>query len=83
MVAALRAAGLRDVDDSSRRRAEYSTDASNYRVPPAVVVMPRHVEEVLAVLEVARATGTPLTARGAGTSIAGNSIGPGIVLDTS
>lgn len=83
LVAALRAAGLRDVDDSSRRRAEYSTDASNYRVPPAVVVMPRHVEEVLAVLEVARATGTPLTARGAGTSIAGNSIGPGIVLDTS
>lgn len=83
LVAALRAAGLRDVDDSSRRRAEYSTDASNYRVPPAAVVMPRHVDEVLAVLEVARATGTPLTARGAGTSIAGNSIGPGIVLDTS
>ena len=30
-----------------------------------------------------RRTGTPLTVRGAGTSIAGNSIGPGIVLDTS
>ena len=46
-----------------------------------MVVFPRHVEEVLAVLDVARATGTPLTARGAGTSIAGNAIGEGIVLE--
>ena len=48
-----------------------------------MVAFPRHADEVLAALGVSRRTGTPLTVRGAGTSIAGNSIGPGIVLDTS
>jgi FAD/FMN-containing dehydrogenase/Fe-S oxidoreductase len=72
-----------EVSDSTLRRAEYSTDASNYRVVPQVVVAPRTVDGVLATLELARATGTPLTMRGAGTSVAGNAVGPGIVLDTS
>ena len=36
-----------------------------------------------AALQVARARGVPVTARGAGTSVAGNAIGPGIVLDFS
>ncbi len=38
---------------------------------------------MLAVLAVARESGTPVTMRGAGTSIAGNAVGPGIVVDTS
>ncbi|MCX5529757.1 FAD-binding oxidoreductase [Streptomyces sp. NBC_00006] len=80
----LRAAiGGDDVDDSVRRRAEYSTDASNYRVVPGVVVRPRTSEDVLAALDIARDTGVPLTSRGGGTSIAGNAIGTGIVLDFS
>lgn len=83
LVAKLRAAIRGEVDDSSRRRAEYSTDASNYRVVPQVVVMPRDVEDVLAIVAIARETGTPLTSRGAGTSIAGNAIGAGIVIDFS
>ena len=44
---------------------------------------PRIVEEVLATIEACRATGTPLTSRGAGTSIAGNAVGTGVVLDFS
>jgi FAD/FMN-containing dehydrogenase/Fe-S oxidoreductase len=80
---ALRAVVKGGVDDSARRRAEYSSDASNYRVVPAVVVFPRDTEDMLAAAGVARRTGTPLTTRGAGTSIAGNAVGPGIVLDTS
>jgi FAD/FMN-containing dehydrogenase/Fe-S oxidoreductase len=80
---ALRRAGMAEVDDSTRRRAEYSSDASNYRVVPAVVAFPRHVEEAMAALDVARGYGVPLTARGAGTSIAGNAVGSGIVLDFS
>ncbi|MGW2344344.1 FAD-binding and (Fe-S)-binding domain-containing protein [Streptomyces sp. NPDC001661] len=72
-----------DVDDSVRRRAEYSTDASNYRVVPGVVVRPRTSDDVLAALDIARDTGVPLTSRGGGTSIAGNAIGSGIVLDFS
>jgi FAD/FMN-containing dehydrogenase/Fe-S oxidoreductase len=69
------------VSDDARRRAEYATDASNYRVVPQVVVEPLDVADVLAALAVSRDTGTPLTCRGGGTSVAGNAIGPGIVLD--
>ncbi len=81
--AALRRAGIAEVDDSRRRRAEYSSDASNYRVVPAAVVFPRSVDEVLATLDTCREHAVPLTARGAGTSIAGNAIGPGVVADFS
>jgi FAD/FMN-containing dehydrogenase/Fe-S oxidoreductase len=80
---ALRRAGILEVDASARRRGEYSSDASNYRVVPQVVVFPRHVEEVAAALAVAREASVPVTSRGAGTSTAGNSVGPGIVLDFS
>ncbi|MEV7342686.1 FAD-linked oxidase C-terminal domain-containing protein [Streptomyces sp. NPDC093544] len=80
---ALLRAGLGDVDASTRRRAEYSSDASNYRVVPAVVAFPRHTDEVIAAMTVARETGSPLTSRGGGTSTAGNSVGSGIVLDFS
>jgi FAD/FMN-containing dehydrogenase/Fe-S oxidoreductase len=83
LAAALRGAGLSGVDDSARRRAEYSTDASNYRVVPSVVAFPRHVEEAAAALHVATQFGVPVTSRGGGTSTAGNSVGPGIVLDFS
>jgi FAD/FMN-containing dehydrogenase/Fe-S oxidoreductase len=80
---ALRAAMHGEVDFSARRRAEYSSDASNYRVVPQVVAFPQDTGDILAVAEVSRQTATPLTTRGAGTSIAGNAVGPGIVLDTS
>ena len=79
----LRRAGVGDVDDTPLTRSLYATDASLYRVVPQVVARPRHVEEVEAALAVARETGVGLTMRGAGTSIAGNAVGPGIVLDTS
>ncbi len=86
LTAMLRAAlgGAADaVDAGGRRRAEYSADASNYRVVPQAVVFPRTVDDILAVAEVARSTGVPVTMRGGGTSIAGNAVGHGIVIDTS
>jgi FAD/FMN-containing dehydrogenase len=83
LAGALRAAGLTGVDDSVRRRAEYSSDASNYRVVPTVVAFPRHVDEAAAALAVARRLGVPVTCRGGGTSIAGNAVGTGLVLDFS
>ncbi|GAA2722240.1 lactate dehydrogenase [Cellulomonas aerilata] len=83
LVAALRAAMRGAVDDSTRRRAEYSTDASNYRVVPQVVAFPQDPDDVLAALEVARGAGVPITTRGGGTSVAGNAVGPGLVLDLS
>ena len=83
LAAELRRAGVAEVDASTRRRAEYSTDASNYRVVPQAVVFPREVDEVAAAIRVARDLQVPVTARGAGTSCAGNAVGPGIVLDLS
>jgi FAD/FMN-containing dehydrogenase/Fe-S oxidoreductase len=83
LAAALRRAGLREVDGSVRRRAEYSSDASNYRVVPEVVAFPGHADEAAAALAVARRFAVPVTCRGGGTSIAGNAVGPGIVLDFS
>ena len=83
VVAELRRLKVEDVDDSTLSRALYSTDASLYRVVPQVVVRPRSVDEVLATIDACRTTGTPLTSRGAGTSIAGNAVGTGVVLDFS
>ncbi len=79
----LRRNGVADVDDSALARAMYSSDASLYRVVPSVVARPRDVDELLAVVAVARDSGVPLTMRGAGTSIAGNAVGTGIVVDTA
>ena len=69
------------VSDDRRRRAEYSSDAGNYRVVPQVVVEPLDVDDVLATLAISRESGVPVTSRGGGTSVAGNAIGAGIVLD--
>ncbi|HVE95627.1 MAG TPA: FAD-binding oxidoreductase, partial [Pseudonocardiaceae bacterium] len=80
---ALRAAVRGEVRTDAGTRALYATDASNYRVPPRAVVLPRCVDDVSAVVALCREQGVPLTARGAGTSIAGNAIGPGVILDFS
>src|SRR5262249_5847617 len=83
LVRRLRAALGPAVDASPRRRAEYSSDASNYRVVPEVVVFPRSADDVLGAAAVCRELAVPLTVRGGGTSIAGNAVGPGVVLDMS
>ncbi|MDR2896537.1 MAG: FAD-binding oxidoreductase [Propionibacteriaceae bacterium] len=64
-----------------RDRALYSSDASIYRLVPQAVASPRHRDELLELLTVAREAELPITARGSGTSCAGNAIGPGLVLD--
>ncbi|MFD0865165.1 FAD-binding and (Fe-S)-binding domain-containing protein [Tessaracoccus lubricantis] len=61
----------------------YSSDASLYRVEPLAVAYPRTPDELIAVVRAALATGTPITARGAGTSCAGNAVGPGLVIDVA
>jgi len=83
LAAALARAIDGEVDASPRRRAEYSTDASNYRIPPAVVAYPRDADDLMAALATAREARAPVTMRGGGTSVAGNAIGPGVVLDVS
>ncbi|OYO20930.1 FAD-binding oxidoreductase [Enemella dayhoffiae] len=83
LYAELTSRGLAElVDSSTLARALYSSDASLYRLVPEAVAYPRTVDELVAVVDAARASGTPLTSRGAGTSCAGNAVGPGLVVDT-
>lgn len=82
MVQALEHAGL-EVRADAGTRSMYASDASLYRIPPLAVVRPRAIDDVAAALAVARDTGVPLTCRGAGTSVAGNAVGRGVVLDFS
>ncbi len=83
VVARLRSTVRGSVADDVGTRALYSSDASNYRVLPGAVVAPRDADDLAAVVALAAEAGVPLTMRGAGTSIAGNAIGPGLVVDTS
>ncbi len=64
-------------------RGLYSTDASLYRVPPQAVARPRSRSELIALVRAALKLQLPITARGAGTSCAGNAVGPGLVIDVS
>jgi FAD/FMN-containing dehydrogenase/Fe-S oxidoreductase len=68
--------------DSTSRKL-YSTDASIYQVEPLGVVIPRTPQDVVTTVQVAGEMGIPITARGGGTSLSGQSIGPGVVLDCS
>lgn len=83
-LAAAERRGLTEIiDDSSLARALYASDASLYRVvpPQAIATPPRTTDELVALLDLARDAGLPLTARGSGTSCAGNAVGPGLVVD--
>ncbi|KOX03518.1 FAD-binding and (Fe-S)-binding domain-containing protein [Streptomyces sp. NRRL B-3648] len=79
--AELRAAVRGEVGFDATARALVTMDASNYRRVPLGVVAPRDADDVAAVLEVCRARGVPVVARGGGTSIAGQATGTGVVLD--
>jgi FAD/FMN-containing dehydrogenase/Fe-S oxidoreductase len=64
-------------------RALYSTDASIFQVEPAGVVVPRHEEDVRALVTYAAQHRIPLVARGAGSGVAGEALGRGLVVDLS
>jgi FAD/FMN-containing dehydrogenase/Fe-S oxidoreductase len=68
-------------DDYTRHL--FSQDASMYAMTPTGVVYPRHAGDVVATVRLAREAGLPVLARGAGTSLVGQTITPGIVMDTS
>ncbi|MGY1986064.1 FAD-binding and (Fe-S)-binding domain-containing protein [Blastococcus sp. SYSU DS0669] len=86
-VAGLEADLRRRVDGGVRfddgTRGAYSTDASNYRIPPLGVVEPRTVEAAVEAAAVCREHGVPLLSRGGGTSLAGQTTNAAVVLDWS
>jgi FAD/FMN-containing dehydrogenase/NAD-dependent dihydropyrimidine dehydrogenase PreA subunit len=64
-------------------RVLYSTDASIYQIMPLGVVFPRTSDDLVGIVEFAMKHKIPLTPRGSGTSLAGQAIGPGLVIDCS
>ncbi|MBM3774486.1 MAG: FAD-binding protein [Acidobacteria bacterium] len=64
-------------------RALYSTDASVYQIEPLGVVIPKSREDVVRLVGICGRHGCPITARGGGTSQAGQAVGEGIQLDFS
>jgi FAD/FMN-containing dehydrogenase/Fe-S oxidoreductase len=68
-------------DDVTRRL--YSTDASIFQVKPAGVVLPRDEADLARLVTYAYEQGIALIARGAGTGLAGESLGTGLIVDLS
>ena len=64
-------------------RLLYATDASAYRELPLAVAVPKTVEDIQQLIAFARAHKTSLIPRTAGTSLAGQVVGNGIVVDVS
>lgn len=64
-------------------RTLYATDASLFEVPPAGVVVPRDEDDLQALVRYAADHDVALIGRGAGTGLAGESLGPGVVVDLS
>ena len=64
-------------------RIAYATDASAYREIPLAVAYPATQEELVELIHLARQRGTHLIPRAGGTSIAGQVVGNGIVVDIS
>jgi len=68
-------------DPASRDR--YSLAECIYRIRPWGAVWPIDEEDVLETLDFCRREGLPITARGAGSAVAGQSLGTGVILDCS
>ena len=64
-------------------RSLYATDGSLFEVQPLAVVRPRTADDVAATVRWAAERGVPIHARGAGSSVAGGPLGPGVVIDCS
>lgn len=64
-------------------RLMYATDASIYREEPLAVVYPRHIEDIKKLLAFAAKHRVGIIPRAAGTSLAGQVVGSGIVADLS
>ena len=83
LAAALKAAVAGEVRFDPFSRVLYSTDASIYQIMPIGVVIPKDEDDIAATLRLAADSSTPVLPRGAGTSLAGQSVGRAIVLDCS
>jgi FAD/FMN-containing dehydrogenase/Fe-S oxidoreductase len=61
----------------------YATDASAYRIMPLAVALPKTNQDIVKLVHFAEKYKTSLTPRTAGTSLAGQTVGDGIIVDVS
>jgi FAD/FMN-containing dehydrogenase/Fe-S oxidoreductase len=64
-------------------RQLYATDASIYQIQPVAVAFPKSAQQASAVIRAAADAGLSVTPRGAGTSLVGNAIGDGLIVEFS
>ncbi|HSQ55505.1 MAG TPA: FAD-linked oxidase C-terminal domain-containing protein, partial [Gemmata sp.] len=64
-------------------RGLYSTDASPFQVLPEAIALPADADDVAVIVRYCAEHNIPIIPRGAGTGLAGESLGPAIVLDLS
>jgi FAD/FMN-containing dehydrogenase/Fe-S oxidoreductase len=72
-----------DLFTDDLHRILYATDASSYRELPLAVTLPGNKEDIKKIIEFARANNSSVIPRGAGTSLAGQVVGAGIIADVS
>ncbi|MFO7933810.1 MAG: FAD-binding oxidoreductase, partial [Bacteroidales bacterium] len=72
-----------DLHTDRIRRILYATDASDYREKPMAVVYPRHEQDIRELIRFAAREKVTLIPRTAGTSLAGQVVGNGIIVDVS
>src|SRR4051812_15576873 len=72
-----------DVAADAQTRRLYARDRSPFVVEPLAVVRARSAEEVAACVAACSSLGVPVTARAGGSSVAGQCLGSGLVVDTS
>ncbi len=72
-----------ELHHSDLMRVLYATDASVYRELPLAVALPKHKDDIRQLVMFAKSEGLSLIPRAAGTSLAGQCVGAGIVVDTS
>lgn len=83
LVETLRRTAAGQVRADPATRELYATDASLYRRLPVAALRATELGDVEAAVSACRTHGVPLTMRGAGTSLAGQTVGPGLVVDCS
>ncbi|TFH49323.1 MAG: FAD-binding oxidoreductase, partial [Bacteroidia bacterium] len=72
-----------DLYTDTTQRILYATDASAYREVPVAVTRPKCTGDIKKIIAYARNEGLSVIPRGAGTSLAGQVVGPGIIMDVS
>jgi FAD/FMN-containing dehydrogenase/Fe-S oxidoreductase len=72
-----------DVFTDQVQKVIYATDASSYREIPQAVTRPKNKEDIRKIINFARQIGSSVIPRAGGTSLAGQVVGPGIVVDIS